>query len=212
MPTPSVQNTMPLLALSQSLLPLLQGAEGVEPGPFHLNPWSSPVWRENFGLVPLRSVDGDPQDDDVDYDDYQAEWADAADGFALSKDAVSAIRRAQLPSVSDHAVLKAASFFESFFIDCVCPAIHQNQSAKSAIVKPQTRTYFEDFRELVLTMLGRPGGVMAIVQEVMTDRGATPEHAWKDAREANRVSPISSSAITLRFLTSALRRSQSVVA
>lgn len=183
-----LQNTMGILALGQSLLPLWQAASGAEKSPFDLHPWSLPIWRENFGLVPLRPADEDPEDIDLDYDDYQAGCADATDGFTLSKDAISNIQPSKLPFVSDHAVLRAASFFETFFLETVCTGIRRKQDAKSAIVHPHTQDCFEEFRGLALTMLSRPGGTMSIVKDVMADSGATPEHAWKDAREANRVS------------------------
>jgi hypothetical protein len=191
---------MPHAALARSLLYLFEATTGEETSSFHCLPWTLPVWRDTFGLAPLQSCI-DTADEIVDVDgDYAADqYALDGDGFVFSKQALSTLQNAKLKVVTDGLTVMQAERFMNYFWttwrgDCVYnrPVEFTISSlpAERASSESLSQEGYAAYRDVVLAMLNRRGGVLATVEEVMVQLRVTPAELWKDDRDTNRVSEV----------------------
>ncbi|KDN38064.1 hypothetical protein RSAG8_09749, partial [Rhizoctonia solani AG-8 WAC10335] len=190
---------MPQEALSRSLLYLFDLMTEEEQSAFQCPPWTLPVWRDCFGLVPL----GDSvacADDlvDLDNDSSTQPPAKAEDGFIFSAAALKTLTGPALHLASNqYTIRRAGDFMERFWKQWVQAAGKGQKIGRViSLVTPDTAralksddTGYREYRELLLAVFGRAGGVNSIVDEVMGAFRATPAEKWKDERNTNRGCP-----------------------
>ncbi|KAG9126002.1 hypothetical protein FRC07_005274 [Ceratobasidium sp. 392] len=166
---------------------------GDEHSAYQTPPWTEPVWRDVFGLVPLPPGVGD---EDVLVDVLSDAYTMEADGFPLREEALASLSRVKQAKLTKGNVIPAAERFMNYFwsthsqdsldgnrpVDYTIsslPADHKN----SALAM---REGMAKYCEFVLAMLNRAGGVLSVVHEVMVQRRVTPTELWKDDRDTNR--------------------------
>lgn len=143
------------------------------------------------------------EDESLDVDsDEPSELARAADGFIFAPHSIRSLPAKQAPSFSDPAIIQANIFYGEWLWGEIKHFRTMGYSIAEALkrvdlVKPGTALKdgrsdqgWGAYRTLVLTLFGRPGGIMAQVKDVMHRHRATPMDAWRSARDQNRVSQL----------------------
>ncbi|KAG9125779.1 hypothetical protein FRC07_006281, partial [Ceratobasidium sp. 392] len=142
---------------------------GDEHSAYQTPPWTEPVWRDVFGLVPLPPGVGD---EDAFVDVLSDAYTMEADGFPLREEALASLSRAKRAKLTEGNVIPAAERFMNYFwsthsqdsldgnrpVDYTIsslPADHKN----SALAM---REGMAEYREFVLAMLNRAGGVLSV--------------------------------------------------
>jgi hypothetical protein len=164
--------------LGQSLLTLFGRAKGEEGGPWAIQPWSSSVWREIAGLVPLREGDTLP--------DGQ-ECADVSDGFRLTQKALLSLTDAGRKAFSADKLAEAQGFLDLLW-GRILHALQNGHQASTALSKPTVLRGSSAYQAAITTMISRPGGVMTKLEEVLEAGFASPRHVWIGERALMRVS------------------------
>ncbi|KAG8739125.1 hypothetical protein FRC10_006123 [Ceratobasidium sp. 414] len=184
---------MPTLPLGRSLLPLLEAFRGTETSMFECEPWIDPVFRHNLGLAPLSSEQDD--EEEFDYDAPNSVTSSTADGFVLSSAAVSSLPPAKAKKLSGVSLLRATSFVDGYLKGRALEGVNGKRKVEWVMARLDLRNpktvakqgggdnFWGDYREVVLTLLNRPGGIMSIVAEAMVRHRATPAEALRDRRE-----------------------------
>ncbi|KAG8734345.1 hypothetical protein FRC11_005332 [Ceratobasidium sp. 423] len=187
---------MPTAILSRSLLFLFGTMTGLEASAFDCTPWTERVWRNCFGLATLKNP-AEVEDEfiDIESDIGSQQAARAGDGFVLSSAALATVSKKRLAQLTDgRTIIQAETFMNKFWalwrkdadrgkpieytVDSLPPA---NSESKSAIL-----VGYPEYKDLVLGMLNRRGGVMDTVAAVMAEFRVTPLERWKDDRHTNR--------------------------
>ncbi|KDN34638.1 hypothetical protein RSAG8_12263, partial [Rhizoctonia solani AG-8 WAC10335] len=172
---------------------------GDERTAFECPPWTRANWRESFGLTLLEN-DPDFIDEIVDVDDDYAthEFARCEDGLIFSREALVTVEERKLKVLTDGRTNIRAQDFISHFWSQWCLDCKRNNPIEFTIAtlpsdngknKHADTHGYAEYREVVLAMLNRTGGVLARVQDTMVRLGATPADKWKDDRDVNRRRP-----------------------
>ncbi|KAB5587967.1 SNF2-related protein [Ceratobasidium theobromae] len=186
---------MPHVALARSLLYLFAAMTGEENGPFECPPWTQPHWRALFGLAPLQPQVGyEDEIVDIDGDCLGESYALPTNGFVLSREAGSSFAQAKAKTLMDGTTLMAAEQFMKYFWSTWREDSLRNRSLEFTLLSlpPDSKSEalvrhgYPGYRDFVLAMLNRSGGVLATVEDVMVQLRATPAEKWKDDRDTNR--------------------------
>ncbi|KAG9102129.1 hypothetical protein FS749_015712 [Ceratobasidium sp. UAMH 11750] len=192
---------MPTLPLARSLLPLIETFRGTEASMFECAPWTEAVFRHNLGLAPLSSED---LEDDFDYDSPSNTLSSPAAGFVLAPTTLASLPPATVKNLSDTSFLRASSFVDNYLRVRTLRGIDQKRAADWVMARLDLRErktmkkqggeehFWADYRDVVLALLKRPGGILSIVADVMARHRATPVEALRDRREEFRRRPTSS--------------------
>ncbi|QRW16628.1 SNF2 family amino-terminal protein [Rhizoctonia solani] len=171
---------MPLTPVAHSVLYLFEAAAMNESHPLTCPPWTSNVWRELFGLFPLKGSEDyyDAEIDVVGDSDPQLDSSKEL-GLTMPESSIASItenRRRHLGSMSADYVRKIP--------------IRETIKSTTRGEKGGPDPYgYAAYRNLVLAAINRKGGVMNQVEETLGKIGATPADLWKDDRSLNRERP-----------------------
>ncbi|QRV74576.1 ATP-dependent DNA helicase [Ceratobasidium sp. AG-Ba] len=172
---------MPLLAFAQCLLPFFEQASLDTESAFLLQPWTSPVWRENLGLVPLP-----PKGDGVDEASYQKQVRDLlCRGFVLREDVYKTIMKKHSKDVTPIAA-QTADLFMAHALSLVKNALAAKGTAKDAWKPALLSPMFDSYKKFIIGLIKRSNGAWNIVVEAMEFSRVLPAHVWMDARSESR--------------------------
>lgn len=132
--------------------------------------------------------------------DNLSEPVRAADGFTFTQQYIQGLPPKQRSTFGDPALIQANIFYRKWLWEemqrlrtagfSVTDALKRVDLVKPGTVLKDGRSDqgWGAYRTLVLTLFGRPGGIMALVKDVMLRHRATPADQWRNARDQNRVS------------------------
>ncbi|KAG9098557.1 hypothetical protein FRC06_006228 [Ceratobasidium sp. 370] len=193
---------MPLGALARCFLPLLATVPPGATNPFAHAPFTFPVFRANMNLCPMATDEQLQlyQDESVDIDLENAGTLPvaAADGFCFSEAVNQWLAGGRASLVSDEALLQANHFYRDWFwgeivrlrgLNFTVPqAIQRVDLVGPGTILPEGRTDegWWAYRQLILAVVDRPGGILDLAKHAMEQHRATPAERWRDARDENR--------------------------
>ncbi|GAB1527611.1 hypothetical protein RhiTH_010787 [Rhizoctonia solani] len=170
---------MPLTPVAHSVLYLFEAAAMNESHPLTCPPWTSNVWRELFGLFPLKGSEDyyDVEIDVVGDSDPQLDSSKEL-GLTMPESLIASITENRRKALGLHERQAAERFLQYFW------------DTWKADYKGGPDPYgYAAYRNLVLAAINRKGGVMNQVEETLGKIGATPADLWKDDRSLNRERP-----------------------
>ncbi|GAB1526304.1 hypothetical protein RhiTH_009471 [Rhizoctonia solani] len=187
---------MPLTPVAHSVLYLFEAAAMNESHPLTCPPWTSNVWRELFGLFPLKGSEDyyDAEIDVVGDSDPQLDSSKEL-GLTMPESSIASITKNRRKALGLHE-RQAAERFLQYFWD-TWKADYVRKIPIRETIKSTTRGEkggpdpygYAAYRNLVLAAINRKGGVMNQVEETLGKIGATPADLWKDDRSLNRERP-----------------------
>jgi hypothetical protein len=190
--------------LARCFLPLLAAVPSDASNPFEHPPFTLPVFRANLLLSPLASDEQlqlyDDESLDVDGHPRRGLSTEAGQGFQFSQDAAASLGSTGASVLSDDSQRQANHFYRTWFwaeIKRLRALKYDVPQAVKRVDLASPKTILNDgrtdegwlaYRQLILVLLNRPGGVMRLVEDTMVRHRATPAERWRDARDENRVS------------------------
>ncbi|KAF8759508.1 hypothetical protein RHS01_01375 [Rhizoctonia solani] len=170
---------MPLTPVAHSVLYLFKAAAMNKSHPLTCPPWTSNVWRELFGLFPLKGSEDyyNVEIDVVGNSDPQLDSSKEL-GLTMPKSSIASITKNCWKALGLHECQAAERFLQYFW------------DTWKADYKGGPDPYgYAVYCNLVLAAINRKGGVMNQVEETLGKIGATPANLWKDDRSLNRERP-----------------------
>ncbi|QRW23730.1 SNF2 family amino-terminal protein [Rhizoctonia solani] len=170
---------MPLTPVAHSVLYLFEAAAMNESHPLTCPPWTSNVWRELFGLFPLKGSEDyyDAEIDVVGDSDPQLDSSKEL-GLTMPESSIASITENRRKALGLH-----ADYVRKIPIRKTIKSTTRGEKGG-----PDPYGYAA-YRNLVLAAINRKGGVMNQVEETLGKIGATPADLWKDDRSLNRERP-----------------------
>ncbi|KAG8720294.1 hypothetical protein FRC09_009787, partial [Ceratobasidium sp. 395] len=193
---------MPLCPLTRCLFPLMAEAPNDSQNPFEHAPFTFPEFRHILMLAPLSPDDGE---EDMYYDTMANTEAaaqpdvEAAQGFVLDQERLARLKKVDSDRLSEDSLRRATDFWKGWLWSRVQAYRAAGFSVQYALDHINLRggsnckldTTGDDggsihFQRVIRTLFNLPGGVMDVVEGIMTQAGVAPAHAWRLAREENR--------------------------
>ncbi|QRW23182.1 Helicase conserved C-terminal domain [Rhizoctonia solani] len=187
---------MPLTPVAHSVLYLFKAAAMNKSHPLTCPPWTSNVWRELFGLFPLKGSEDyyDAEIDVVGDSDPQLDSSKEL-GLTMPKSSIALITKNRRKALGLHERQAAERFLQYFWDTWKADYVRKIPIRETIKSTTQGKKGGPDpygyaaYRNLVLAAINRKGGVMNQVEETLGKIGATPANLWKDDRSLNRERP-----------------------
>ncbi|KAF8747166.1 aortic smooth muscle cell differentiation, partial [Rhizoctonia solani] len=164
--------------------------------PLTCPPWTSNVWRELFGLFPLKGSEDyyNAEIDVVGNSDPQLDSSKEL-GLTMPKSSIASITKNRRKALGLHERQAAERFLQYFWDTWKADYVRKIPIRKTIKSTTQGKKGGPDpygyaaYCNLVLAAINRKGGVMNQVEETLGKIGATPADLWKDDRSLNRERP-----------------------
>ncbi|KAF8670336.1 SNF2 family N-terminal domain [Rhizoctonia solani] len=182
---------MPLTPVAHSVLYLFKAAAMNKLHPLTCPPWTSNMWRELFGLFPLKGSE-DYYNVEIDVVGNNPQLDSSKElGLTMPESSIASITKNCWKALGLHEC-QAAERFLQYFWDTwkadyarkipICKTIKSTTQGKKGGPDPYR---YAAYCNLVLAAINRKGSVMNQVEETLGKIGATLANLWKDDRSLN---------------------------